>query len=77
MNDPKAALEDLNTALASSPKNGEAWMARGMAYEQLNDQERARAAYARAVQSMPANERARAAFTRVGGKPGVTYSLTN
>ena len=52
-------------------------MGRGQAYERLNDQERARASYARAVQVAPKNEIAREAFNRTGGKAGQTYSLTN
>jgi Tfp pilus assembly protein PilF len=75
MNDVKAAADDFNLAISIAPKNVDAWIGRAQAFEASNDMNRARAAYARALEIEPANARAKQLFARAGGKYGETYSL--
>jgi Flp pilus assembly protein TadD len=55
------------------PQNVQAWTSRGLAYERLNDKEKAAGSYAKALNINKDHELAKQGFARVGGKLGQTY----
>ncbi len=69
----KEAAADLDEAVQDDPNNAQAWIARGLAYEQLGDKTRAAGCYGRAITLRPKDDAARSAFARVGGKSGQSY----
>lgn len=69
----KEAAADLDEAVQDDPNNAQAWIARGLAYEQLGDKTRAAGCYGRAITLRPKDDAARSAFARIGGKSGQSY----
>jgi Tfp pilus assembly protein PilF len=49
----KEAAADLDEAVQDDPNNAQAWIARGLAYEQLGDKTRAAGCYGRAITLRP------------------------
>jgi Tfp pilus assembly protein PilF len=73
VNDFKAAADDFDQAVELEPQNLQAWTSRGLAYERLDDKEKAAGSYARAMNIRQDYQPARSGFTRVGGKEGQSY----
>jgi Tfp pilus assembly protein PilF len=69
----KDAADDLDSAVGIEPQNVAAWTSRGLAYERLNDKEKAAGSYARAMNINKDYKPASAGFERVGGKMGQAY----
>jgi Tfp pilus assembly protein PilF len=55
------------------PQNIQAWVARGLAYERLNDREKSAGSYAKALNIRRDHATAQQGFARVGGEYGKTY----
>jgi len=66
----REAAADLDEAVQDDPQNPQAWLTRGLAYEQLGDRNRAAGSYGRAINLRLRDEVARTGFARVGGTPG-------
>jgi Tfp pilus assembly protein PilF len=73
VNEPQSATSDLDDAVQVEPQNIAAWVARGLAYERLGQQDKAAGSYAKALNIKRDHEPARAGFTRVGGQFGKSY----
>lgn len=70
----REAASDLDEAVQADPQNGQAWVARGVAYERLGDKTKAAGSFARALAIRPKDEAARVGFARVGGRSDQTYN---
>ena len=73
VNNIQSAATDLDEAVQANPANLQGWVARGLAYERLNNRERAAGSYARALVLQRDHAAAKAGFARVGGVYGKQY----
>jgi len=66
------AASDLDEAVQSDPQNVQAWITRGLAYEQLGEKNKAAGSYGRAINLRPSDEAARTGLPASAANPART-----